>query len=410
MRKIIASASLAALGTVSMQAAYAPGLSPLEQSKPWSVGLAVRGFYDDNYTTSPRGSRDDSFGISVSPSVGLHKAFDQTLIALNYTYELRWFEARTRNEADHIQIVNLRLDHKFSENYRLQVTDRFYHGQEGVVQLGPQVDPIRTNADYWRNTARGQFEADFTDHFGMMVAYQNQIWDYDQRGDQTRSALLDRMEHLGTIEGLYHFRPATSGLLGYQFEQVDFRGKGNIGVDPDGNVLRSNFRDNRSHRVYVGVQHKPTANLDLGLRVGGQYTDYHRASDDAWTPFVDARGTYTYNPGSFLQVGVVHTLNATDVLAMSQESTSIWGMVNHRITPRLTGSVLGQFQYSSFEDGRLTVDASRDLLYLVGVNLHYRFNPYLGAEAGYNWDKLDSDLPNRSYSRNRVYVGVRANY
>jgi hypothetical protein len=37
-------------------------------------------------------------------------------------------------------------------------------------------------------------------------------------------------------------------------------------------------------------------------------------------------------------------------------------------------------------------------------------NPNLALEAGYNWDKLDSDLSGRSYTRNRVYAGIRASY
>jgi hypothetical protein len=408
MRKIIASASLAALGAVSMQAAYAPGLSPLEQSKPWSVSLAVRGFYDDNYTTSPSSVKRDSWGVSVNPSVGLHKAFDQTLIALNYSYELRWFEDREQNEADHIQVVRLRLEHAFSERMRLNVGNTFYYGQEGTVELGPVTAPtvLETDADYWRNTARAAFEADVTEQFGMRVGYENQIWDYEQTGFNTRSALLDRMEHLGTLEGLWHFRPETSGLLGYQYQQVDHRGSGDILFD--GAVVDNSFRDTRSHRAYAGVEHQPTTNVDLGVRLGAQFTDYRNADEDVVLPFADARGTWTYNPGSFVQLGVVHMLNTTDVNALSQESTSVWGMVNHRITPRLTANAMGQFQYSAFQEG--AYDGDNDLLFLAGVNLLYKFNPNLGVEAGYNWDKLDSDIAGRGYTRNRVYLGVRATY
>jgi hypothetical protein len=47
-------------------------------------------------------------------------------------------------------------------------------------------------------------------------------------------------------------------------------------------------------------------------------------------------------------------------------------------------------------------DGDTDLLYLVGVNFNYELNPHLAFEAGYNWDKLDSDLTNRSYTRNRA--------
>ena len=47
---------------------------------------------------------------------------------------------------------------------------------------------------------------------------------------------------------------------------------------------------------------------------------------------------------------------------------------------------------------------------LVGVNLSYEINKFLSAEAGYNFDRLDSDLDQRSFTRNRVYVGIRGSY
>jgi len=66
--------------------------------------------------------------------------------------------------------------------------------------------------------------------------------------------------------------------------------------------------------------------------------------------------------GSYLSFGVVHTLNQTDVAAQNQESTSVFATLNHRITPKLTGSFHGLFQYSAYDsdyyDGRLTCSTS----------------------------------------------------
>ncbi len=417
MRKIIASASLAALGAASVHAAYAPGLSTMEQSKPWSVGLAVRGFYDDNYTTSPKDLKRDSWGISVSPSASLNKVWDQTLLGLNYTYDMRWYEDRERNEADHIQTAKLRFEHGFNESIKLKVDDTFYYGQEGTVELGPVTTPtvLMTDNDYVHNRARVELTADVNESFGVRVAYANEFYDYQQDGPGSRSALLDRMEHLPQVEGLWHFRPDTSLLLGYQYHEVDYRSSDSIVTGP---YVDPETRNSQSHRIYVGAEHQATQNLDLSIRAGGEFTDYPDADplvasgvvndDNSTTPFVDARGTWTYNPGSYVQIGVVHTLNATDVLALNQESTAVWGVINHRITPKLTGAVVGQFQHSSYTEGQF--DGDTDLLYLIGVNFNYELNPYLALEAGYNWDRLDSDLSGRGYTRNRAYAGVRASY
>jgi hypothetical protein len=96
MKKSITSASLAALGAISLQAGtpldrsyYAPNpvLTPQQSTKWWSVSATLRGFYDDNYNTSPHplwfrldpatglatsGSKQDSFGFEVSPSFGIN--------------------------------------------------------------------------------------------------------------------------------------------------------------------------------------------------------------------------------------------------------------------------------------------------------------------------------------------------
>jgi hypothetical protein len=51
-----------------------------------------------------------------------------------------------------------------------------------------------------------------------------------------------------------------------------------------------------------------------------------------------------------------------------------------------------------------------DEIFYGGATIAYQFNPHIAAEAGYTFDRLDSDLAFRSYSRNRVYIGTRLNY
>jgi len=136
------------------------------------------------------------------------------------------------------------------------------------------------------------------------------------------------------------------------------------------------------------------------------------------SPYADARASWAYKPGSYLQLGIKHQRNQTDVGTVSQtpgqppvqdqESTGIYGVVNHRIAPNFTGSVLGQIQRSSFRGGGL--DSKIDILGAVGVNFAYQVNAFITAEAGYNYDRLDSDLAGRSFTRNRVYFGLRATY
>src|SRR5688572_11732252 len=94
MNKITMTAGMFALSAASLRAADAMDAGTQQATKPWSVSATLRGFYDDNYSTSPREIRRDSFGFEVSPSASLNLIRDQTAIGLSYVYSYRWYEDR----------------------------------------------------------------------------------------------------------------------------------------------------------------------------------------------------------------------------------------------------------------------------------------------------------------------------
>ncbi len=423
MKRIIASAGLVALGVASTQAATS-GLTPAEQSKTWSVSLAVRGFYDDNYTTQSKENKRESYGVSVNPTAALNFSLERTVITFNYSYDMRWYEDRTSNEADHIQNVYLGLDHSFSERLSLSLSDRFIYAQEGSVYIdGPVSAPqvLMTDSDYVRNIARAGVKAGLTEKLGMNLGYKNELYDFEQDGFNSRSALLDRMEHLVTLEATLALAPNTSGLLGYQLGIVDHTSSDlympvpGFGVDPGA-------RDMLSHYGYAGVDHTFGPRLMGSLRAGVQFAEYTDidelealgmdVDDSEIIPYVDGKLVYTYNPGSTFTLGVINTFNQTDLAsAMNQQSVNVYGKLNHRINPKWSVGATAMFQHSSFSGGAYDGDA--ELFYLAGVNTSYKIIENLAFEAGYNYDRLESDLPSgldREFSRNRVFAGIRASF
>lgn len=192
-------------------------------------------------------------------------------------------------------------------------------------------------------------------------------------------------------------------------------------------MTHSDNRDSRSHYAYVGAQYTPRENVNLGARAGIQYVDYYNPagnlpSTDALSPYANLSATYTYLPGSYVQFGFTQTRNATQVVnpyiggngqvTLDQESSIIYGALNHRITPRITGNLVGKIQYSTWKGGAL--DGDSQTWYSLGVNLAYAINPHISAEIGYNFDDLTSASATvvgaQGYERNRVYVGVTGTY
>jgi hypothetical protein len=71
---------------------------------------------------------------------------------------------------------------------------------------------------------------------------------------------------------------------------------------------------------------------------------------------------------------------------------------------------MGQAQYSTFNGGGAVYNSTEENFYVFNLNLAYHFTPWLTGETGYSYNKLNTALADRGYTRNEVYVGVRATY
>jgi hypothetical protein len=447
MKRIITTASIAALGAVSLQAAYAPGLSETERAKPWSVSATLRGFYDDNYTTLPSHAdpgfptKQASWGLDVSPKFSLNLPLQQTSLGLDYIYDMRWYADRSdrgQASADHSHQINARASHEFSEGYKLDLNDSFVIAQEPELLngVGGGGSPLRLDGNNLRNNAAIKFHGDLTRNFGFELGYSNTLIDYDQNDSnkpspftRSYSALLDRMEHLANVDFRYRALPQTWAILGYQFGVIDHTSKDSF-LPGSPFVAKTtadpSVRDERSHYFYVGAEQMFTKNINGAVRIGAQYTEWPNHAwlnpggggnlqlrSDSVTPYADASGTYTFLEGSSVQLGVRHSRIQTDIISLDEEATSVYGSFLYKITPKLKSSILGSAQFGSFEgsfDTNSNVGTSDERYYTLGLNLEYDINQFLAAETGYNFDRLDSGIHNRSYSRNRVYFGIRASY
>jgi hypothetical protein len=453
MKHVLTSAGLLALGAGSLLA-YDPELTRQQNGGPFSLSATVRGFYDDNVNTAPdkvvrdtgivdpstgntikvsKDPREESFGFQVIPSVHLNLPMDQTFISLGYSYILTWYDKRDPS-TDQAHEFTGKLNHEFSPRHKLAVDDSFVVTSEPTVATdnGIITTPLRSRASVFHN--RGSIDDTFqlTSRWGGSLGYANSWYDYDD--DDAiggRSALLDRIEHTIRADARYQFNPKLAGIVGYTFGFTTFTADDEIGrfdtTDSLGNVkttiLKSDDRNSYSHYLYVGGDYDITAKLRASVRLGGQYTEYSEIGDSVLSPYADASLTYAFLPTSSLQAGIRHSRSATDVSAVDNkgeptldaETTAVYGQIQHQITHSLTVSLLTQYQISTFNDG--ASDGNTENLWLVGINFGYRFDRHFSAEAGYNYDQLNSDVEDtsgkkiaRDYERNRFYVGLKATY
>jgi hypothetical protein len=446
MKRICVSAGLVVLGAAATQAQYAPGLSNLETSKPWSVTATIRGFYDDNYLTLPKtipgpngtfiqGARD-SFGTELSPSISYNHSVADTLLSASYVYDMRWYEDRD-GTMDQTHQFNAKMDHEFSERYKMSVSESFVVAQEpGVLDAAVISTPLRVPGSNIRNTGIIDFTAQLTKLFDLHFGYNNTIYAFQENaGDEpvpnsypSYSALLDRMDQAASVDLRWKALPETTGVLGYQYEHVNYTSPediiyapgqpiGSLGALYGPGHYTSSSRDTDTHFVYIGADETFMPNLTGSIRAGGEYVDYYNYGSHTISPYVDASLNYQYMPQCTAQFGLKETHNSTDVVGVSgnapvldEESTAVYLSVTHRVNSRFSVAALGQAQYSTFQGGGSQFNGMGEDFYILSLNFSYSFTPWLTGETGYSYNKLNSDLSDRSYTRDQYYIGVRAAY
>lgn len=430
MKKIVASVGIIALGVSKLTA----GSGALDSSKPWSVSASLRGFYDDNVNTIPSnqqlapGLHRGTFGFEVNPGAGLNWSAPQTTLSLNYQFTWRYYENKPAFNSDHSdqsQTLGLILDHAFNDRYQLTVRDSFVLGQEpDMLRAGnsPFSTLQRISGDNIVNYGAIDFNGQVTRLVGFAAGYANSIYSYhDSGGNADAPSLagrLDRLENTIHLDGRYFLSQETILLIGYQFRFVNYTADEEIGVNDNGVVMSDN-RNYRQHYVYVGADHNFLPDLSGSVRVGASYIDFYNdpaGNGNGWSPYVLASLRWIYMYGCSAELGISHDMSSTDVVAAqgqgfvaSQESTVLYLNVGHLITQKLRGNFNLSFQNSEFNGNGTTAGGLTEQFYLVGLNFEYKFTPHFSATAGYNYDKLQSDI-GRTYDRNRVFLGLSAAY
>ena len=401
MNKKIITLGVAAIGVAGVQAADA--------GKVWEVTASLRGFYDDNYTTSPDELAEESWGIEVSPGINftLGEGTDMEFSA-GYAFGMRYYEDRESDNEDYGHELGISLDKKFSDTSVLLLSNGLVVAQEPEILNGGT--PLRIEGDNLRNTFAARYRRILSGSTGVDIGYGNSIFDYEE---QYHSALLDRSYNEVSLDVFYGMAE-TEYYVGYRYSSTDFEGDV---LQVPGLVFNPAARSNHAHAGYVGARHQLDKNILANVRAGVQNVDYYDFDlmpglipEDESSPYVDARMEWEYAEGSKLVAGATLARGATDLQAADQEISSVYAQLLHKISGRVHGTLTGRFQDAEISGGGEKLDGKEESLLLLGASLTYAIADNIWAEVSYNYDELDSDVPYRSFERNYLSVGIGTTY
>ena len=401
MNKRIITLGVAAIGVAGVQAADA--------GKVWEVTASLRGFYDDNYTTSPEKLAEESWGIEVSPGINLTIGEGtDTEFSAGYAFGMRYYEDRESDNEDYGHELGISLNKAFSDTSVLLLSDSLVVAQEPEILNGGT--PLRTEGDNLRNTFSAQYRRVLSGSTGVEIGYGNSIYDFEH---VDYSAMLDRSYNEVSLDVFYGV-PQTEYYAGYRFSSTDFDGNA---LQVPGLDFKPDARNNNAHYGYVGARHQLDKNIFADVKAGVQNVDYYDFDlmpglipEDETSPYVNALMEWGYAEGSKLVAGVSLARGATDLQAADQETTSVYAQLLHKVSARIHGTLTGRYQDSEISGGGGKLDGKEESLLLLGASLTYAVADNIWAELAYNYDELDSDIPHRSFERNYVSVGIGTSY
>ena len=435
-KNLIASAGALALGVTGLRGANVAGFTPQETQKRWTVSAGLGMFYDDNNlnsSTDPQGS----FGMELYPRLSLNLPLERTSFKASYELRLDYYEARPQNNVDQEHQLNAQMNHRFSERSVLDVGEMFVSAtQPEVISSGSAQTTFlrgdRGDTSHWRNYFNADYSLRLGPTFGLATGIRSAVYDYKQDGPNSLSTLLDRTENEFHVEDQVCPSEHDRLFVDYQFASVDYTSSdqlvGNVPgftIVTNGAVVTTNvviFRDavsptvrnSISHYGYVGGQRVFSPRLTGSLSLGLRYTDFYNQQVTDWSPYVDLSANVGYLPGCSFQIGTKVDRNATDSglgvkgITRDQLSTSMFMNVRHRLGPRFNATAWVRYQHSVYNGGDF--DGQADDSYTLSPGLEFKVSENIFANMVYTREQLFSSRPDLAYSRNRVYLGLRAVY
>jgi predicted porin len=400
---------IATLGLVAMgSSAHADNLyyvgEEAQEGTPlkWVAGL--NGIWDDNPAPTATGPGSGGSSFALNPFLGASTVINspQTTIdlygRLGVTYYTDAPEA-LGDDTFYQSRAGLNVTHRVSE--RLRLSSRNFVAYELEPDYSYGFATGRQNGEYLYYSSDQSVGYRWTERLGTYTGIRFTGLDYDaQNNDRATWEIYQSFR--------YQVSPQTVGIAEYRYASTS------------GDGLAS---DSTAHFLLLGAEHRLSANTVAIVRAGAQLRD----SDDGGSsssPYLEGALQSRINSQVFVRSFIRYGIEDYDTVQYVPNAVEF---DDHRVV-RIGVSAdysLSQFVtlfsgvdyiHSNFQDGRDAVtsapvglEPTEDLVNLY-VGFAYKVTPVFSLNGSYNYTDSTSDIDSRNYDRNRVSLGVSAEF
>lgn len=398
---------LSTLAFVAASPAFAQGLYYIgsEDQEPlplkWVVGLSA--IYDDNVNAGSGVSEDDSMALNPYVGVSFITVTPQTTIDLYARLGLiYYFDAPQGLDDTYGQSrLGLNIVHRFSERLRFASQNFVAYELEPDYSYG--YASSRTTGEYFYWQADNSLGFRWTERLATYTGLRLTGTDYSDvdNNDRFTWELYNQFR--------YQLSAQTVLTMDYRYGQTNGDGLAN---------------DSENHYVLLGAEHRFSPNIIGILRAGAQFRDVDNG-DNTTSPYVEfalnSQLTQAFRLRSYARYGMedydsVQVVGGIPV-EYSDRRTLRFGISGEYVFNPMV-SLFGGVDYipTRYQSGNFlppgagsAPDVDEDIINAY-IGVSYRFNDFLTTSLSYNYSNSDSDFAVRDYERNRISLGVSAEF
>ncbi len=394
-------------GSAAAQGLYYVG-SEAQESLPlkWVVGVSA--FYDDNVSAGSFGPEQDSMGLN--PYVGL----SFVTITPQTTWDvyarlglIYYFDAPPAvDEMNSQSRIGVNLTHRFSE--RLRFSSRNFASYELNPDYSYAYASSAQTGEYffWQsdNSVGFRWSERVATYTGLKLTGTTFVDSANSNNDQIGWELYNQLR--------FQFGPQTVLTADYRYGQTSSGG------------LSSDYTD---QFLLVGAEHRFSPNMIGIVRAGVQLHEVDNG-DSYTSPYVEfamnSQVNKQFNIRAYARYGIegYDTIQYDPVGGLVEYNGStalrIGVSAEYIISPML--SIFGGIDYlpTWFEGGESlttpaylgTIPDLEQELYNINLGLSVKLNEMLTGTITYNFTDSTSDIAGQDYSRNRISVGLSAEF
>lgn len=396
---------LLAIGSASAQGLYYAGTEATE-SLPlkWVVGTSF--IYDDNVNPG-NGFEDDS--MAVNPYVGLSfvSITPQTTLDVYARLGLVYYldAPGAMDDMNSQSRAGINYTHRFSERLRFVSNNFISYELEPDYSYGYASSRATGEYFFWQsdNSVGFRWSERVGTYTGLRLSGTNYTDSDAPNNDRFTWELYNQFR--------YQLSPQTVLTTDYRYGQTT------------GNGYASDTTD---QYLLLGAEHRFSPNTIGIIRAGAQFHDVDNGENQT-SPYVEfalnSRLTEAFNIRSFARYGIENYDTVQyiggDPVEYADRRTLRFGLSGeYVISPMLSINggidyIPTDFQSGQFVDGPNDGDSASDFsedIINAYIGLSVRFNDFLTGMVSYNYTDSSSDDSLREYNRNRISVGLSAEF